>query len=65
MREHALGVGEEVLIGGGIRLTVLAVGAGEVLLGVTAPDPSGAGRPEDGQRWPHMTTRPVLRASDN
>jgi hypothetical protein len=48
MQEHALGVGEELVIEGGIRLTLLAVEAGEVLLGITAPGPGGVGGPEAG-----------------
>jgi hypothetical protein len=40
MREHVLEVGEELVIEGGICLTLLAVEAGEVLLGITAPEPS-------------------------
>ncbi len=40
MQEHALGVGEELVFEGGTRLTILAVEAGEVLLGVTAPNPA-------------------------
>jgi hypothetical protein len=45
MQAHTLGVGEELVIAGGIRLTVLAVAAGEVLLGLTAPEPSDGGGP--------------------
>ena len=40
MREHVLEVGEELVIEGGICLTLLAVEAGEVLLGITAPEPA-------------------------
>ncbi len=65
MREHALAVGEELTIGGGIRLTVLAVEAGGVLLGISAPDPCDGGGPEANQGRPRMTTRPVFWASDN
>jgi hypothetical protein len=50
MQEHELEVGEELVIEGGIRLTLLAVEAGEVLLGVTAPEPSDGAGPEDGSR---------------
>ncbi len=38
MQEHALGVGDELVFEGGARLTILAVEAGEVLLGITAPN---------------------------
>jgi hypothetical protein len=51
MQEQALAVGEELVIEGGIRLTVLAVEAGEVLLSLTAPDP---------QTW--ETRRPGIAA---
>jgi hypothetical protein len=50
MQEHALGVGEELVIEGGIRLTLLAVEADEVLLGITAPEPSDVAGPEAGYR---------------
>jgi hypothetical protein len=58
MREYALGVGDELVIGGGTRLTLLAVEAGEVLFGLTAPEPGDVPGPEAGDR------RPVGRASD-
>jgi sRNA-binding carbon storage regulator CsrA len=50
MHEQWLEVGEELVIGGGISLTLLAVEAGEVLLGVTAPEPSDVAGPEAGDR---------------
>jgi hypothetical protein len=50
MQEHVLEVGEELVIEGGIRLTLLAVEAGEVLLGITAPEPSDGAGPEAGYR---------------
>ena len=50
MQEHALGVGEELVIEGGIRLTLLAVEADEVLLAITAPEPSDGAGPEAGDR---------------
>ena len=55
MPEHALGVGEELDIGGGIRLTVLAVEAGEVLLGLTFPEPGDVGGPDPGDRTTSWT----------
>jgi hypothetical protein len=64
MQEHALAVGEELVFGGGIRLTVLAVEAGEVLLGVTAPEPGDGARPGARQRRPPRTTRPALWTSN-
>jgi hypothetical protein len=48
MQEHVMGVGDELVIEGGICLTLLAVEAGEVLLGVTAPEPSDGGGPQAG-----------------
>jgi hypothetical protein len=44
MRDHALRVGDELVIQGHIRLTVLAVEEGEVFLGITA-EPDGAPGP--------------------
>ncbi len=64
MQEHALAVGEELVIGGGVRLTVLAVDAGDVLLGLTAPEPGDGGGPEARPRRPPRTTRPALWTGD-
>ena len=50
MQEHVLEVGQELVIEGGICLTLLAVEAGEVLLGITAPEPSDGAGPEAGYR---------------
>ena len=50
MQELVLAVGEELVIEGGVRLTLLAVEAGEVLLGITAPEPSDVAGPEAGYR---------------
>jgi hypothetical protein len=50
MQEHALGVDEELVIGGGIRLTVLAVEAGDVLLAISVPEPGDVGGPDAGYR---------------
>ena len=53
MQEHALGVGEGLVIQGhNIRLTILAVEGGEVVLGITAE--------ADGVRGP--AARPWLAA---
>ena len=52
MRDHALGVGDELVIQGHIRLTILAVESGEVVLGITAE--------ADGVRGP--VARPWLAA---
>jgi hypothetical protein len=56
MQEHVLEVGEELVIEGGICLTLLAVEAGEVLLGVTATEHSDVAGPEAGYR-PSSCTR--------
>jgi len=40
MQEHALGVGDDLVTEGGIRLTILAVEADEVLLGLTGLETS-------------------------
>ena len=55
MQEHALGVGDELVIEGSVRLTLLAVEAGEVLLAITAPEPGGVAGPEAGCRPPSRT----------
>src|SRR5262249_55787735 len=48
MQEHVLEIGQELVIEGGICLTLLAVEAGEVLVGVTAPEPSDGAGPQAG-----------------
>ena len=50
MQEHVLEVGQELVIEGGIRLTLLAVEAGDVLLAITAPEPSDVAGPQAGSR---------------
>ena len=55
MQEHALGVGEELVIEGGIRLTVLAVEAGEVLLAISVPEPGDVEGPNAGDRTSSCT----------
>jgi hypothetical protein len=55
MQEHALEVGDELVIGGDIRLTVLAVEADEVLLGLTFPEPGDVGGPDAGYRTSSCT----------
>jgi hypothetical protein len=50
MQEQLLAVGEELVIEGGVRLTLLAVEADEVLLGITAPEPGDGAGPEAGYR---------------
>ena len=55
MQELVLEVGQELVIEGGIRLTLLAVEAGEVLLAITAPEPSDGGGPQARYRTPSCT----------
>ena len=55
MQEHALGVGEELVIEGGVRLTLLAVEAGEVLLAISVPEPGDVGGPDAGDRTSSWT----------
>ena len=59
MQEHLLEVGQELVIEGGICLTLLAVEAGEVLLGITAPEPNEVAGPEAGYR-PSSSTQGAL-----
>ena len=63
MQEHLLEVGQELVIEGGICLTLLAVEAGEVLLGITAPEPGDVVGPEAGYR-PSSSTQGALRAGN-
>ena len=62
MQEHVLEVGQELVIEGGIRLTLLAVEAGEVLLGITAPGPGGVGGPEAGYHTSSCTEGALISA---
>jgi len=50
MQEHVLEVGAQLVIAGGIRLTLLAVEAGDVLLGLTGSEPSEWAGPQAGSR---------------
>jgi hypothetical protein len=65
MQEHILGVGDELVIEGVARLTILAVEVGEVLLGITGSELNEVGGPEDRQRPLRTTARPVPSASDD
>jgi hypothetical protein len=65
MQEHDLEVGDELVIEGGIRLTILAVEAGEVLLAITAAEPSDVADPEARQQRVPVTVRQVPPPSDN
>ena len=48
---------ERILIGGGITVTVLAIGQGRVRLGITAPDHIAVCRPEAKQKSPNHQQR--------
>jgi hypothetical protein len=50
MQEYALGLGQELVIEGRVRLTILAVLPGEVVLGMTTPEPSDGGCPSTDER---------------
>ena len=65
MQDHALGVGEELVLEGGIRLTVLAVKEDRVVLGLTAAEPVGVRGPEVRQRRPRRTATPVPVPGEN
>ncbi len=59
MQEHMVGVGDELVIEGIARLTVLAVEAGEVLLAITDPEPDDGGGLEARQAPHRMPAEPV------
>jgi hypothetical protein len=66
MPDHVLRVGEELVIEGRIRLTILAVEEGKILFGITtAAEPSGVRGPVARQRRPRMAAVPVPLPSDN
>jgi sRNA-binding carbon storage regulator CsrA len=65
MQEHALGVGEELVIDGRIRLTLLGVETAEVLLGITAPEPNDVEGSEAHQRRSGLTLLSVRLPSEN
>jgi sRNA-binding carbon storage regulator CsrA len=62
MQDHALRVGEHLVLGGHIRLTVLAIQGGEVVLGITAPEPVEVACPEAGHHTPSCTQGALLTA---
>jgi hypothetical protein len=64
MRYHALRVGDELVIQGHVRLTILAVEEGRVVLGITA-EPNGVRGPVARQRRPRLAAVPVPLPSDN
>jgi hypothetical protein len=64
MQDHALQVGEELVIQGYIRLTVLAVEEDRAVLGITA-EPNGERSPVVRQWDPWLAAVPVPSPSDN
>ena len=63
MQDHALRVGEELVIPGHIRLTILAVEEGKVVFGITA-EPNGLRSPVVRQRRPCLTAMPLPPPND-
>jgi hypothetical protein len=64
MQDHTLRVGEELVIQGHVRVTILAVDQDEVLLGITA-EPNSVRGPVAGQQRDWLTAEPVPLANDN
>ena len=64
MQDHSLRVGEELVIQGHVRVTILAVDQDEVLLGITA-EPNSVPGPVARQRRDWLTAEPVPLANDN
>ena len=64
MNDHVLRVGEELVIPGHIRLTILAVEEDKVVLGITA-EPNHVRGPVDRQRRPRLTAVPLPPPNDN
>ena len=65
MQEHALGVGDELVIDGHIRLTLVAVEADETLLAIAAAEANDVASPEAHQRRSGVPTVPVRLPSEN
>jgi hypothetical protein len=65
MQDHALQVGEELVIEGHIRLNILAIEEGKVQFGIRTAEPSGVRGPVARQRRPRMSAVPVPLPSDN
>ena len=63
MQEHALRVGDELVIQGYDRLTVLAVEGDEVVLGITG-EPNGVRGPVDCQLPPALEAVPAPLPND-
>jgi sRNA-binding carbon storage regulator CsrA len=64
MQDHTLQVGEELVIQGQVRLTILAVDQDEVLLGITA-EPNSVQGTVARQKRAWLTAKPVPSANDN
>ena len=64
MQDHALRVGEELVIQGHVRLTILAVEQGRVVLGITA-EPNGVRGPAARPWPPRLAAAPVPLPNDN
>ena len=64
MQDHTLHVGEELVIGGHVHLTILAVEASKVVFGITA-EPNSMRGSVARQRRDWLTLEPLLLANDN
>jgi len=64
MNDHVLRVGDELVIPGHIRLTILAVEEGKVVLGITA-EPNHVRSALARQRRPRLTAVPLPPPNDN
>ena len=64
MNDHVLRVGEELVIPGHIRLTILAVEEDKVVLGITA-EPNGVRSPVRRQWRSQLTAVPMPSPNDN
>jgi hypothetical protein len=65
MQDHALRVGDELVIDGRIRLTILAVEEDRVVFGLAAAEPGGVSGPVAGHRRHRMAAVPGPLPSDN
>jgi hypothetical protein len=65
MQVHALAVGDELVFDGHIRLTLLAVEAGETLLAIAASETNEVASPEAQQRRSGVPSVPVRLPSEN